>query len=330
MKVPRVSVIIPTHNHAAFIGETIESVLNQTCRDFELIIINDGSSDNTKEVVNRYHDPRVRYMAFDENKGEPTARNTGIRASTGEFIAHLDSDDLYHPDKLEAHIEFLDSNLDIGASYNNRFELRYSSSEIRELWRPPRQVGLPDFVLGYPFAPSDIVIRRNWVNEVGLFDESYFHSGEELNMNCRLALAGCRFARVDRALNYRSHHSGRFRRDLEDRLEDVLRALESTFADSRCPSDIEGLRDRAYANHYLVLIYHALAQGKASKGQELVREAARLKADILEGDPSELVRFLVANSIADENVDHEEMLAKVFAQFPPEMAWLSSQLDWAV
>ncbi len=61
-----------------------------------------------------------------------------------------------------------------------------------------------------------------------------------------------------------------------------------------------------------------------------MREAARLKADILEGDPSELVRFLVANSIADENVDHEEMLAKVFAQFPPEMAWLSSQLDWAV
>ena len=324
------SVVIPVYGQAEYLAQAIRSVLDQTYGDFEIVIVDDASLDNPQHVVDQFADSRIHYISHSKNRGLPAAKNSGIRASSGELIALLDADDYYHPDKLSEHVEFAMGNQDIGVSYNSRFELNYSSETIRGLGRPPQSVSLEDFVLGYPFAPSDMVISRAWASQVNLFDESYRHGGEDQDFLCRLALTGCQFGRVDRSLNYRRHHSARFRLDLKERLEDALRALESTFADSRCPRDILGLRVRAYVNHYLVLIYHAFAQGKSSVGQKLLREAARIKPDIVDGNPSELVRFLAANSIADESVDHEENIAFLFDQFPPEMAHLSDQLDWAV
>ncbi len=94
---PLVSVVIPTYNRALLIPETIKSVLNQTFRDFEIIVVDDGSSDNTREVVSAFP---VTYIK-QENQGLPNARNTGIRASGGQYIAILDSDDCLLEQSLE-------------------------------------------------------------------------------------------------------------------------------------------------------------------------------------------------------------------------------------
>lgn len=89
-KVPQVSVIIPTYNYARFIGEAIESVLAQSYRDFEIVVVDDGSTDQTKEVVSRF--PEVRYLS-QVNKGIAAARNTGLASSQGEYLVFLDADD---------------------------------------------------------------------------------------------------------------------------------------------------------------------------------------------------------------------------------------------
>src|SRR6266540_1479939 len=92
-KMPSVSVVIPTYNRASLLREAIDSVLNQTFNDLELIIVDDGSTDNTEEVVHSFTDHRLMYLK-QQNEGASSARNAGIQAATGEFIAFLDSDDL--------------------------------------------------------------------------------------------------------------------------------------------------------------------------------------------------------------------------------------------
>ena len=105
--VPRVSVIIPTFNRAHLLPNVVQSVLNQTFADFELIIVDDASTDNTQEVVESFSDPRIRYIKHEQNKGGGAARNTGIEAARGEFIAFLDSDDEWIPQKLEIQVPAL-------------------------------------------------------------------------------------------------------------------------------------------------------------------------------------------------------------------------------
>ena len=102
-----VSIITPTHNCGRFIAETIESVLAQTYPHWEMIIVDDCSSDHTKEVVAQYKDDRIRYHCLERNSGAAVARNTALRMACGRWVAFLDSDDLWRPQKLEHQIEFM-------------------------------------------------------------------------------------------------------------------------------------------------------------------------------------------------------------------------------
>ncbi len=329
MHSPLVSVIVPAYNQADFLPETIQSVLNQTYPNFELIIVNDASTDHTDQVMAGFTDPRIRYIVHESNQRLSAARNTGINASKGEILFLLDADDLFHPQKLEAHVRFLAEHPEIGVSYNARFELNHSSNTIREMWRPPLSVGLRDLLLAFPFAPSDTVIRREWAFKVGLFDPAV-GTAEDTDFPCRLALAGCQFAGIDRALNYRRYHSGRGRKNLPGRISDVERVQEAIFADPRCPQEVRALGRMAIKHHLMVIVSLALIQNETELAHKYTRELVALDPSVIKGAPCELVDFLLSECIADENEDHEALLRQVFAQLPQELAWLSAQYDWAV
>jgi glycosyltransferase involved in cell wall biosynthesis len=98
---PIVSVIIPTYNRALLIGRAIQSVLDQSCADFELLVVDDASTDDTEQVVSGYEDSRIRYVRHEQNMGGGAARNSGIDLACGEYVAFLDSDDEWFPGKLE-------------------------------------------------------------------------------------------------------------------------------------------------------------------------------------------------------------------------------------
>lgn len=325
---PLVTVVIPAYNQARFLGETLDSVLCQTYRNFEIVVVNDASTDNTEEVVRGYQDPRIRYMAHDSNKGLPATRNTGIRAARGEFVMLLDADDLFHRQKMEVHVEHLIKHPEAGVTYNARYELNYSSRGIRELVWPPNAVTLSDFVLGYPFTPSDTVLRKDWIARAGYFDERCVNGGEDLELPVKLLLAGCRFSGVKRALNYRRHHPGRHRKNLKARMEEVLWVLETIFSDPRCPPEVKSLRDKAHMTNYLGYAYYAFIGGDTALGQSYIAEAARLKPDILEGSPCPAATFFMASSISDDTVDHQERLKEILSQVPPQMQPLASQYNW--
>ena len=185
---PLVSVVIPTYNNARFVVEAVESVLAQTYDRYEVIAVDDGSTDDTLERLSRFGPP-VRTLS-QENQGPPFARNTGIRAGTGELVAFLDSDDLWLPDKLERSVAALTADPEAGVVYTNfrmheletglRYQVptyRMSGRMAQNLFRECRGV-----------STSTIVCRRECFDKVGLFDEELFRA-QDWDLFIRLAEA---------------------------------------------------------------------------------------------------------------------------------------------
>ncbi len=165
-----ISVVIPTYNRYKVLKRALESVLAQSYPAKEIIVIDDGSNDDTSEIVKEF--PGIKYH-FQKNSGVSSARNRGIKASTSEWIAFLDSDDEWHKEKLKEHVDFHTQNTDTLISYTNERWIR-NSVEV-QLPKKYRKHG------GYIFkeclshciiAPSATIIHRTLFDKVGLFDES--------------------------------------------------------------------------------------------------------------------------------------------------------------
>jgi len=170
MPAPLISVIIPTYNRAAFLREAIDSVLAQTEKDFELLIVDDGSTDETRAVAESYGGP-ARYF-FQPNAGASVARNLGIKHAHGKFITFLDSDDLWLPKKLARQIEWMNAHPEIMLCYTDeiwiRHGVRVNQKKIHAKaggWIYPHC--LPRCII----SPSSVLMRRELFEAVGVFDE---------------------------------------------------------------------------------------------------------------------------------------------------------------
>lgn len=180
---PTVSVVIPTYNRAAVLGRSIESVLSQTYRDFELLIVDDGSTDETRCVIESYDDDRIRYLRQDFNEGAPAARNRGIRAANGEFIAFQDSDDRWHAGKLEHQMNaFENAPPTVGVVYTGFWRAEDDTNFWRDttggMYLPGPDVetkegDIHESLLRENFISTQVVVvRTECLEAVGGFDES--------------------------------------------------------------------------------------------------------------------------------------------------------------
>ncbi len=171
---PRVSVVIPTYNRAGLIRETLDSVLAQTYRDLEVIVVDDGSTDETPTILGMYeHDVRVRIIR-QSNQGEGAARNTGIGVAGGEYVAFLDSDDIWRADKLERQLAILVDSPGQAWVYSDAYVFDHNTREVLYVigQRVPQYDGLvARELLMVDFVPSPTpVVRRAVFDVVGSFD----------------------------------------------------------------------------------------------------------------------------------------------------------------
>lgn len=172
---PKVSVILPTYNRAHLLGRAIRSVLDQTYQDFELIVIDDGSTDNTNEVVKSFNEPRIRYIRQELNRGPTVARNIGINAAKGKYIAFQDSDDEWLPEKLKKQMSIFEISPErIGVVYTGFYSIKCG----RKKYIPDKKVKIfegdiyqellkKNFV-GTPAA----IVRKSCFERVGMFNEN--------------------------------------------------------------------------------------------------------------------------------------------------------------
>ena len=168
-----VSVIIPVYKGAAFIAQSIDSVLAQSYPDIELIIVNDGSPDNSDAVIQPYlADPRVKYIE-QQNAGVAAARNAGIRVASGEYIAVLDQDDLWLPDKLARQVEYLDEHPEIALVHSNIHFIDEAGERIPDpewAWVAPTcGQALPELVQRNSICTGTVLLRKRALEQTGLF-----------------------------------------------------------------------------------------------------------------------------------------------------------------
>lgn len=173
----KVSVVIPVYNARDVIGETIESVLAQTWTDREIVVVDDGSSDGSGDIVRSFGE-RVRYVR-QENGGVARARNRGIAESTGEYVALLDHDDLWHPTKLDRQVTVLDRRPEVGMVITDVAHIdRYGKPMgIIGAGYNPSETFARLFVRGFVPTPSAAMIRRSVLETVGGFDERFHSAG---------------------------------------------------------------------------------------------------------------------------------------------------------
>jgi len=250
-----VTVVIPTFNSARFLREAVDSALAQTVPPMEVIVIDDGSTDNTPEIMAAYaSDPRVRYLR-QKNAGQSSARNNGIRAAQGEFIAFLDADDRWKPNKLERQLErFSDEHIGLVFTGSQVFDEHGVRSENRANESSCDDM-LRSLITTTTFIPSSVVVRKQCFDTCGLFDES-LKKVEDREMWIRLAKQYRFSCAPDCLVDYRLHGTAQ-----NLKTEGMEQAYRTTLARAFADGPLQHrriLRWKAYAfMHYdFSWIYH--------------------------------------------------------------------------
>jgi glycosyltransferase involved in cell wall biosynthesis len=283
---PRVTVLLPVFNGARYLKGALGSVIAQSYKDFELLVIDDGSTDQTPAIVTSFHDMRIKYLRHNKNEGLIASLNEGIALSEGEYIARMDADDICDPRRLSLQTEFLDHNPDVGVvgtavrlmDDNGRPGLAYVFPEEHEaiLWA---------MAFLCPIAHPSVMMRRGLVSESGGYSRAVLHA-EDYDLWERLSTK-TRMANLPlKLLNLRKHEASVTSREAK-RHNETARAVSA-----RCMSRRLGYSVSEEVSSCLVYRGHY--------DDQTVRQSAEVLLDLLgrfEGE-SEEVRALVRRDAA--------------------------------
>ena len=225
---PRVSVIIPTYNRGELLCLAIDSVLKQSYRDYEVIVVDDGSTDDTANLVRPYLD-RITYIV-QRNGGVAAARNNGIGAARGEFLAFLDSDDLWRPEKLETQVRFADANPQYGliateiSSFNQRG--RVPARTKSTMYAIKNGMVVEDLLFANWIQTSTVLVRRACLEHTGIFDESVGQFGEDWLLWMHVASRFPIYFMPEPLVEYRVHEENLTSHQPEAQFDSLMRILD--------------------------------------------------------------------------------------------------------
>ncbi len=273
MKSPKVSVVIVTYNKADTLGSAIESVLRQTYPNFEILVVDDGSTDDTAHRVKAFGD-RVRYLTK-ENGGTGSARNLGIAHSGGEYVAFLDGDDLWLPRKLEVQWAAFEKEPSIIAAQCSAYCVNNDLEVLETRLCDSAQDLLLDFLLfrNLPAFSSAIMIRREIFKTVGGFGVDLVILSD-WDMACRLARAGTLRSVPDVLVLYRQYPNNQSR-DVGIHIESGVRSLTRFFSEPSLDPAIRAQEARVWARFYAMLAGGYVRNHQWKEGLQWVFKAIR-------------------------------------------------------
>ena len=306
---PNISIIIPAYNAEATIMETIESVQQQTFSDFELIVINDGSTDRTLKLLQSIKDERLKVFSY-ENGGLSTARNRGISHVTGEFIAFLDADDLWAPDKLELQLTALQQHPEAGVAYSWTYFM--DEKEGGRSFHPCEPVFFEGNVYDkllvgdFIYNGSNTLIRKQVIDSVGGFDPE-INACADWDYWVRLA-ARWNFVVVPKHQVFYRRFSGAMSSQVEMMKQTSLKAIEKAFR--AAPPELQYLKKPCLTSFNLYSANLYLQHSKDMEGVNQVGshlwQAICLKPSILLslGTQKMIVKFLLMRIISPKLTSH--------------------------
>ncbi|MGE5658360.1 MAG: glycosyltransferase [Actinomycetota bacterium] len=260
LKGPRVSVIIPTYNCERYIAQAVESVLNQSYQDYEIIVVDDGSTDNTRQVLTPY-DRLIRYV-YQENQGAAIARNHGCKLAQGEFLAFLDADDLFLPEKLAAQVACFEADPSLELVQTGWRLVNERGEKISDvsIWEYAPDLSLEAWVLYKMVRPSAMMLRREWWEKVGGFDHRYPPT-EDLDFVLRLSLMGCKATWLREIHTcYRQHGSNLMSGGYQV-MKNTEIIMEEFFSRPELPTAIHQLKRKERYQCYVWMAWRMYANG---------------------------------------------------------------------
>ncbi len=279
---PVISVVIPAYNAECTILETLQSVQKQTFSGFEIIVINDGSTDRTLEVINTVQDPRIYVFSY-SNGGLPVARNRGISQAKGEFITFLDADDLWTPDKLELQLAALQQNSEAGLAYSWTLIM----DEKGENFYPGKSVSFEGnvyselLISNFIASGSNAMLRREAIASVGEFDAE-LRSCEDWDYWLRVA-PSWHFVVVPKPQILYRQSSGAMSSKTDVMEKYHLIVLERAFA--AAPPELQPLKNQSLAIEYQFLAQLYLTHNSSTEGAKQachkLQQAVRLYPNLL-------------------------------------------------
>ncbi len=274
---PRVSVIMATHNQASFIQESLNSIFQQGFRDYEIIVVNDGSTDDTEDVLEPYRD-RIRYFK-QPNSGPAAAHNLGLRHSLGELIAFLNSDDLWMPGKLEAQVGYMDEHPEVGLVHGDyvRIDARGRAMGPSIHTEHPPSLTLEQIVRHNTIGIATVIVRRKWLDRVSGLDPDSTPT-EDLDLWIRLAQAGCPFGYLPQVIGKWRRHPASISKSRSRVLKAhirILRGLERTETSDPQGADIAGMVRRKILKEERALWAEDRREGKNSEAGKLALQIFR-------------------------------------------------------
>ncbi|MBR8838295.1 MAG: glycosyltransferase [Stigonema ocellatum SAG 48.90 = DSM 106950] len=293
---PTVSVIISTYKRANLVSQAIESVLAQTYTDYEIIVVNDGSPDNTKEVLDQFGDHIT--AIHQENQGVSAARNAGIRAAQGQYIAFLDDDDLWLPNKLEKQIACLESNPKIGLVYSDMFCFD-ENGVFPHTWAkanptPPIQECWILFVRNFIPTPS-VVVRQECLDKVGLFDET-LTTCEDYDLWLRIIEKWSVHFLNEPLVRYR-RSANSLQSNEDQQLVNWLRVKENAFHRNLGLQTLPLMvLDQCFFNGYLSLAYNYIGRYQGEKARQALKRYQQLRGISSTSEWLWMISFPILNS----------------------------------
>lgn len=314
-----VSIVIATYNHAHFVVEAVESALGQTYPHIEVIVVDDGSTDNTRQVLSEYGD-RIHYI-YQVNKGPSAARNAGIQYARGDFFVFLDSDDRLPARKLEVQMPLFDDEA-CGVVYSAWTNIEEKTGEILDIVRPLSQDNILTGLLlrKIYFPPGVAIVRKQCLDTIGLFDVG-LAGAADIELWMRIAATGYKFHYVNEPLfDYRIVR-GSMSRNIQKQCKDEFTRLDKFFNTPGLPERIQTLRNEAYSvlhYEYSTRYYHA---GDIEKAQYHLRQAIHTYPP-LANDRDWLLGWIGGYLLGPDVADAHEIIDRIFMNLPPEAATL--------
>ena len=242
---PRVSVIIPTFNHGHLISRCLESLQAQSIEEWEAIVVNNLSSDDTVEVVSSFNDKRIKLVNFSNGGVIAAARNHGVKLAQSEYLAFLDSDDIWYPKKLEAALPILNSGFDIVCHAEKWISKDGLNRMVR--YGPNRKTRYENLLFGGNcLSTSAVMMTRKAFNSAGGFSENHdFITAEDYDLWLKVSRLGCKFFFIDVALGEYHLHGGNQSHAAERHHKAVVSVLNSHFSRNVTKSYMNELRKKS-------------------------------------------------------------------------------------
>ena len=316
---PRISVIVPTFNRSHLVSQAIASVLSQTFEDIQLVVVDDGSSDNTEAVLRLIADTRLHYLR-QMNLGVSAARNVGIQIADGDLIAFLDSDDVCMPDRFLHEIAVLQDEPDTGLVYGWYLVDGGDENPRRLIKSRSQTVQLSDLLLGPVFHWSTTLIRRSWLEMAGGFDER-LRVGGDWDLSIRLHLAGCSMMCAPKPLSIIRHQRASLTRDFASHQASKFMILDKSFRDPRMPPSLLAIKQLAKASHLIRVAGSAYLSREPDTGKAILDEAIALEPRLTDRDLGFMSTRLVDYLHGLSTVDPKETLKAVSTHLPGSKAF---------